>query len=172
MREDNQTNRKRERRLPYSDLRFRLVYLAIAYASGSLVGCGQVRLIRDAPDGGVVAIPNNTNQWPSYYRNRAEYLMKRKCPDGYVIVNEEEGVDNPATRDGRKPNEHFEYEGGYIRLTTYDRKEYRITFRSAATANNAPAPVVSPPRTPAEDESKDELPPPRPLPYEPRSIER
>jgi hypothetical protein len=132
-----------------------------------LVGCGQVRLIRDAPDGGVITIPNNSNQWPSYYRNRAEYLMKRKCPDGYVIVSEQEVEDNPALLDGRKPNEHFEYEGGYIRITTYERKAYRIAFRSAAAAKNTP-PAASPPQTSAKGESKDELPSPRPLPTEPR----
>jgi hypothetical protein len=164
MRDGKQTSRKRKRRPPCSGLRFRLVCFAVAYASGSLVGCGQVRLIRDAPDGGVVAIPNNSNQWPSYYRNRAEYLMKRKCPEGYVIVNEEEGVDNPATRDGRKPHEHFEYDGAYIRIATYERKDYRITFSSAAAAKKAPAAAGSPSRMPPKDESKDELPPPRPLP--------
>src|SRR5579871_4451825 len=106
-----------------------------------LLGCGQVRLIRDAPDGGVLAIPNNSNQWPSYYRNRAENLMNRKCPEGYVIVKEAEAIDNPATRDGRKPHEHFEYDGAYIRLTTFERKEYRIAFRSAAAAKSVPQPV-------------------------------
>jgi hypothetical protein len=137
-----------------------------------VVGCGQVRLIRDAPDGGVVGIPNNTNEWPSFYRNRAESLMKRKCPEGYVIVGEQEVEDNPTTRDGRKPNEDFEYEGAYIRNTTYNRKQYRIAFRSAAAAKNDPPPAARPSRTPPKVENKDELPPPRPLPSEPRSNER
>jgi len=132
-----------------------------------LVGCGQVRLIRDAPDGGVVGIPNNTNEWPSFYRDRAESLMKRKCPEGYVIVGEQEVADNPTTRDGRKPNEDFEYEGAYIRNTTYNRKQYRIAFRSAA-AKNDPPPSAHPPKTPSKDENKDELPPPRQLPTDPR----
>jgi hypothetical protein len=134
-----------------------------------LGGCSQVRLVRDTPDGGVVVIPNNTNEWPSFYRNRAEHLMKRKCPEGYVIVSEQEAEDNPAARDGRKPNEHFDYEGAYIRLTTYNRKAYFIAFRNAAAAKNAPPPSGSdPPRAPTKDASQDELPPPRPLPSEPR----
>lgn len=123
-------------------------------------GCAQVRLVRDTPDGGVIAIPNNTNEWPTYYRNRAMQLMQRKCPEGYVIVGEQATVDNPARRDGRKPNEDFEYEGAYIRLTTYNRKVYHILFRSAAAAKDVPPP----PPLPETDENKDELPPPRPLP--------
>jgi hypothetical protein len=149
---------------PFRCLPFRIFWLAVAYASGLLMGCSQVRLVRDAPDGGVVAIPNNTNQWPTYYRNRAEQLMKRKCPEGYVIVSEQAAEDNPAARDGRKPNEDFDYEGAYIRLSTYDRKVYHIVFRSVAAAKKAPP---QPSRPAVKEEHKDELPPPRPLPTEP-----
>lgn len=140
----------------------------LLYSAFCLGGCSQVRLIRETPDGGVVVLPNNSDQWPSYYRNRAEYLMKRKCPEGYVIVSEREDVDNPAARDGRKPNEDFDYEGAYIRLTTYDRKAYFIAFRSAAAVKNAPPPPSLSRRPPAKQENKDELPPPHPLPSEPR----
>jgi hypothetical protein len=140
----------------------------IVHCALCIGGCSQVRLVRGTPDGGVVVIPNNSNQWPSYYRNRAESLMKRKCPEGYTIIDEREAKDNPAARDGRKPNEDFEYEGAYIRITTYDRKAYFIAFRSAAAVKNAPPPPSPSPRPPAKHEDKDELPPPRPLPSEPR----
>jgi hypothetical protein len=162
MQNASETSRKRKRR--------HIIWCcAVAYASGLLLGCSQVRLIRETPDGGVVVLPNNSDQWPSYYRNRAEYLMKKKCPEGYVILSEREAEDNPAARDGRKPNEDFDYEGGYIRLSTYNRKAYFIAFRSAATAKNAPPPSAGSPRRAAiKDESRDELPPPRPLPSEPR----
>jgi hypothetical protein len=138
------------------------LYLAV------LSGCSQVRLIESAPDGGVISIPNNSNQWPTYYRNRAEVLMDRAFPEGYTIVNEREVEDNPAARDGRKPNENFEYNGAYERLTKYNRTEYHITFRRGAAAKNAPPPSGSPAkairRAPAKDDSMDELPPPRPIP--------
>jgi hypothetical protein len=136
-------------------------------------GCSQVRLIRETADGGVVSIPNNSNQWPTYYRNRAEYLMHQKCPEGYVIVREQVVEDNPAARDGRKPNENFEYNGAYQRITTYRREEYHITFRRAAPpmrpdpdAPRSAVPGVPPasPRLPATKKDKNELPPPRPLP--------
>jgi hypothetical protein len=167
----NAKGANRQRKLPGrahpqpGSLRCRFAPLALCIL---MVGCSQVRLVHDAPDGGVVAIPNNTNQWPTYYRNRAEQLMKRRCPEGYVIVSEQAAEDNPAARDGRKPNEDFDYEGAYVRLSTYDRKVYRISFRSADAAKNAPPPPLRPPLPPAKDENNDELPPPRQLPTEPR----
>jgi hypothetical protein len=146
--------------------RMGLLSLLVPLIPALPAGCAQVRLIRDASDGGVITMPNNSNQWPTYYRNRAENLMSKKCPEGYAIVGEKEVVDNPAARDGRKANEDFDYEGGYIRLTTYNRKEYHIWFRRAAAANsNAPS---ASPHSPAKDESKEELPPPRPISSEPR----
>lgn len=139
---------------------------------GILSGCAQVRIIESSSDAGVIAIPSNSNQWPTYYRNRAEVLMDRQFPDGYTIVNEQEVEDNPAARDGRKPNEDFEYNGGYERITKYNRKEYHITFRRGSLAKGAPPPSRPPkkprPSPPATDASKDELPPPRPVPTEPR----
>jgi len=151
-----------------------LFFVCLLNSACCLGGCSQVRLVQETADGGVVAIPNNTNQWPTYYRNRAENLMKRKCPEGYVVVGEQDAIDNPAARDGRKPNEDFEYEGGYIRLTTYNRREHRIAFRSAAAAKGAPLPfpgtlpqTPSSPGAPTKEENKNELPPPRRLPPEP-----
>lgn len=127
----------------------------------ALNGCSQVRLVENLPDGGVVAIPSNSNQWPTFYRNRAEFLMNRRFPEGYTIVREQEVVDNPAVRDGRKPYEDFDYNGGYDKVTHYDRKEYRITFRRAPATKSKPLPSPGPP---AKEENKDELPPPRRLP--------
>ena len=60
-----------------------------------LSGCTQVRIVRDTGNGGVVSIPNNSNQWPTFYRNRAEELMNKKCPEGYTIIGEKVVEDNP-----------------------------------------------------------------------------
>jgi hypothetical protein len=40
-----------------------------------VMGCGSARLIQLAPDGGVVAIPSNSNAWPFCYRDDADRLM-------------------------------------------------------------------------------------------------
>jgi hypothetical protein len=124
----------------------------------------------------VVSIPNNSNQWPSYYRNRAEYLMHQKCPEGYVIVREQVEEDNPAERDGRKPNEDFEYNGAYERIRNARREVYLITFRRKGAAapedpnaagKEIPIGPSVPPFSPATAKDKEELPPPRPLPPSP-----
>lgn len=144
----------------------RILCLLLAPPALMVCGCFAVRLIENRPEGGVVIMPNNSDQWPTYYRNRAEYLMKQKCPEGYVIVREDEFVDNPLTRDGRKPYEHFEYNGGYERITKYDRKAYRIVFRRAGVDE---VPVAPPSKkkaaAPVENlPPVEEAPPPRRLP--------
>lgn len=132
------------------------------------VGCSQVRLIRGTPDGGVISIPNNSNQWPTFYRNQAESLMQKKCPQGYVIVSERVEEDNPAAEDGRKPYEDFDYNGAYERITNYRRMAYHIAFRrkseSAPADPDAPGKAIpggSP--VPPTENAKEELPPPRPV---------
>ena len=138
----------------------RRLYALLSLLTASVCGCLAVRIVDETPVGGVVVMPNNSDQWPTYYRNRAQYLMKQKCPDGYVIVREEEFVDNPAARDGRKPYEHFEYSGGIQRISSYEQKAYRIAFRRGVAANEKPAPS----KREKEKPSADELPPPRRLP--------
>jgi hypothetical protein len=144
------------------------VFLALV----PMAACGclnEVRLLRDASDGGVVVIPTNSNQWPTYYRNRAEYLMHQKCPNGYAIDHEEEFVDNPAADDGRKPYEHFEYDGGYRRISSYERKEYRITFHCAGAERGQRPPAKAKKASPPVGETLppvEEAPPPRRLPAE------
>jgi hypothetical protein len=73
-------------------MRSNIVVLLAAVAATSMVGCAKARHVEVTQQGGVVAIPSNTNSWPSYYRNQAEELIRQKCPNGYEIVQEEELV--------------------------------------------------------------------------------
>lgn len=66
--------------------------LVMAALAAGCVGCASPRLVRVDKDGGVVAIPSNTNVWPTYYRDKAEAMLRQKCPGGYEIVREEEVV--------------------------------------------------------------------------------
>ena len=68
-----------------------LLVLVSCCALGSS-GCSAARWVQTGPQGGVVAIPSNTNSWPYYHRDRALALIQQKCPGGYEIVNEEEVV--------------------------------------------------------------------------------
>ena len=57
-----------------------------------LSGCNSARYVTVDNSGGIVAIPDNSNKWPSYNHRHAEELMQAKCPGGYVIDREEEVV--------------------------------------------------------------------------------
>lgn len=59
---------------------------------GSLGGCASARFIQVEREGGVIALPENSNVWPTYYRDKAAAMMREKCPSGYEIVREEEVV--------------------------------------------------------------------------------
>lgn len=129
----------------------------------SLTGCGlfqSVHYVRDDPNGGVIAIPTDTNVWPTHYRNRAEALMKEKCPQGFVIDKVEKVVLNQNDDDGRKPPERWEYDGALVKVKD-EQSEYHITFHAAVlqqAIGGPPKPLPAPiPPTSAL------LPPPTPL---------
>lgn len=139
-------------------------------------GCAPgVHFVSQSPDGGVVALPNNSDQWPTYYRNRAAQLMKKRCPDGYVIDREEVVVEKPARSGKQAPNddEYYEYNGALERISNYRRETYQITFHAAPPGGrrpktDGPPQTVKPnsstlPPSPPDGADKDELPPPRPL---------
>src|SRR3954452_1355472 len=63
-------------------------------------GCatpGQARYVYQDGQFGVVGIPENTSQWPTFYREKAEKLMAGHFPDGYEIVRAEEVVEGSRT---------------------------------------------------------------------------
>ena len=138
-------------------------------------GCADVRVVREMPNGGVVALPMNTDCWPMYYRSRADKLMHQKCPGGYQIVREEEVWNGKEGPEGHRPYEsYFGYTDPDDEMAPYLRKEYRITFHAAPAGNRRPAtdtppatgksvsPAPAPP--PPGAEGREGLPPPRPLP--------
>ena len=75
---------------------FRTLTLALILAC--TVGCASGRYVAKQPDGGIVAIPANTNSWPSYNRDHAHDLMRAHFPAGYVIEKEEEVVTGTQTK--------------------------------------------------------------------------
>jgi hypothetical protein len=135
------------------------------------VGCGSARLIHTTPDGGVVAIPSNSNAWPNYYREEAEKMMAKKCPNGYDIIEEGEVVvGKKATTselvDRSSPSNVPPGQGNVTSVskitTVSDQTEYRITFRGRDVR---PAPLLPPtlltaPPAPAPTTGL----PPRPVP--------
>ena len=57
-----------------------------------LTGCTSARFLSLDADHGIVAIPNNTNSWPTNYRRSADELLRERFPQGVVIDHEEETV--------------------------------------------------------------------------------
>lgn len=62
-----------------------------------IAGCNSARLVSATGDGGVVAIPDNSDSWPSYNMRKAQELMQKQCPNGYQIVRQEEVVVGQTT---------------------------------------------------------------------------
>lgn len=105
----------------------------------AVAGCGtSARLVQGDRDGGVVAIPSNSNSWPNRYRDEADKLMAQKCPNGYDVVSEgevvvgktatsNESVDRrtPANKNGR-----IDQTTTTMTTSVSDKTEYRITFRA------------------------------------------
>jgi hypothetical protein len=86
-----------------------VVVCVLAATLGGSVGCGSARFVQADSGGGVVAIPHNTNCWPTYYRDKADALLRQRFPGGYDIEREEEVVTgtvahtNSQTKTDEKP---------------------------------------------------------------------
>jgi hypothetical protein len=115
-----------------------LSILSVGLAVGT--GCNAARYVTLEQNGGIVAIPSNSNTWPYYHRSKAEELMAKRCPQGYVVEGEEEVVvgqtqyvDTNTEKSGDPVlaalhvalvNEHTK------QTTTYQNQtEWRIRFR-------------------------------------------
>jgi hypothetical protein len=61
-----------------------------------VIGCGTtkgVRYVYQDKNFGVIAIPENTDHWPTKYRTQADKLMDSHFPGGHEIVRAEEVVE-------------------------------------------------------------------------------
>jgi hypothetical protein len=104
-----------------------------------LTGCAaSPRVVSATPAGGIVAIPNNSNAWPSYHRTKALELIAKQCPRGYQIDREEEVVIGQTTTNStQQDTKEIPIAKGLavdVRQTTHnttevrDRTEYRIWY--------------------------------------------
>ncbi len=121
---------------------------ALFLIAGLGCACGSVRVVSRTPEGGVVVIPNNSDQWPTYYRSRAERLMRQICPAGYVIDHEEVVTAEPVWSRPQAANdtEEFDYNGALERLSHYRRQDYLITFHCSPLIDDIPPDKDPPPR--------------------------
>lgn len=75
----------------------RMLTCALALGSAGCAATGEARYVYQDGQYGVVGIPENTDRWPSHYREKAEELMARHFPDGFEIVRAEEVVEGSRT---------------------------------------------------------------------------
>jgi hypothetical protein len=113
------------------------------------LGCSHARLVELSPNGGgVIAIPDNTNSWPSRNRRHAEELMAQRCPNGYVVETEREVVIGQVAHTNTETEQHNVPVLTSLGLapakletqqtTSYvDQKEWRIWFRPKDTPPSA-----------------------------------
>ena len=125
----------------------RLVRVLAPLLLAGVGGCGApgARVVLQTERGGAVAIPNNSDVWPTYYRRKALEMIAAQCPDGYEITDEREvtlPTDGPR---GESDNPRWEYTGGLQRVP--DETEYQIFFRCkpAAPTPDAAGPAPAPP---------------------------
>jgi len=94
------------------------VAIGVVVMVAGLSGCaGQAKIIQKGPDAGIVAIPENTNVWPTHYRDAAEALIKQHIGPSFMVVDEREVVTGGNNSAGPTAN------------TTPASKEYRITYQ-------------------------------------------
>ena len=104
----------------------------------TLLGCQAARVVSRTSDGGVIAIPANNDLWPFHFRSKAESLIAKQCPEGYVIEDEEEVVVGQTTTvhqdqasNTNQITKHASFTTGASTTTasTSDQKEWRIHYR-------------------------------------------
>ncbi len=112
------------------------------------VGCqtaNPARVVARQGDGGVVAIPNNSNDKPSYYRDKAVGLIVAHVGPDFVIDKEEEvvtgqrtvnnqNIDHGKPLDPKNPFLPAQQDRVSTVSSTSDTTEYRITYRRTPKA--------------------------------------
>jgi hypothetical protein len=123
-----------------------------------LSGCSTARQLAVTQDGGCVAIPENTDVWPTNYRSKAIEMIKKQCPQGYVIVEEREVVTGKVKTDSaatdtqtqdvstrRQPNATLTTTSTSHTSAVRDQTEYRIWYRKTGAQPTSTAMVSTPP---------------------------
>lgn len=118
----------------------RVLVLAAAVVAG-LSGCASpARFVEKTPDAGVIAIPANTDAWPTHYRREAlariaehvgpdfEIVEEREYVTGEAVVHSQQ-TDRQAAVDPAAPNRPAERQTTSAMTTTRDTTEYRIAYR-------------------------------------------
>jgi hypothetical protein len=103
----------------------RLLFGVAAVVAG-LSGCASpARYVNQQGDTGIVAIPADTDIWPTYYRTRALEKIREHVGPNYEIIDQGEVVTGKTTMNSQQVN------NGHVSgvMTTQDTKEWQIAYR-------------------------------------------
>jgi hypothetical protein len=78
----------------------RRTYVFLSIVGLGAIGCSgarEVRYVYQDSHSGVIGMPANTSQWPTYYRKHADKMMEKHFPEGYDVVRAEEVVEGSRT---------------------------------------------------------------------------
>ena len=135
----------------------KLLLLAAAVVAAASTGCGGARYVHRAGDEGIVAIPANTDTWPTNHRSSAMKLIEQHVGSNYDILEEKEVATGQTTTNNQNMNKEATFNTSVPFLpaekqttttttTTRDITEYRIHYRKrtgtlVGTPGGGPGPV-------------------------------
>ena len=114
--------------------------MAAAVVAAASTGCGGARYVHRSGDEGIVAIPANTDAWPSNHRSGAMKLIEQHVGPSYDILEEKEVATGQTTTNNQNTNKEATFNTSIPFLpaekqttttttTTRDVTEYRIHYR-------------------------------------------
>ncbi len=113
-------------------------------------GCQSARVISKDESGGVISIPANSDAWPFRFRSKANELLAKECPEGYIIEREEEVITGQQTVVNEEERNRTQQISKRASLsvgntttteTTSDITEWRIHYRKKTAEDDAENPI-------------------------------
>jgi hypothetical protein len=126
------------RRLQSGEKIMNRLVLGVAALLAALSGCASpARYIERTGESGVVAIPANTDVWPSYNRTEAMDLIRKHVGSNFEIIEEREVATGKTTVNNSQVNNDSTYnrQTGNNVTTTQDVTEWRIAYRRKASTH-------------------------------------
>lgn len=117
----------------------RFLVLGVVVVLGSLSGCASpARYVERTGDSGIVAIPANTDAWPSYNRREAMALIQKHVGGNFEIIEEREVPTGKRTLNDQQVNNGQSHQTVQNTTTTQDVTEWRIAYRRKAAQTGMP----------------------------------
>jgi hypothetical protein len=125
------------------------ILLTVAVVVSGLSGCASpARYVEKSGDVGVIAIPANTDAWPTHYRSEAFALIERHVGPNFEIVEEKEVPVGTRTNNNQQVKREQTFNSTMPFLpaekdtvtnttSTHDITEWRIAYRRKVVANPA-----------------------------------